>query len=174
MKDGLSRLLNSNSIEREIEEELRLHLDLLTEKYIARGISRAEAEGFAARRFGNVDQIRDQCLEISMRNSPPVRALKFLLVLVFLIGIFVRIVGTEYHVTRMGTVLIMIGLLGRLLLYVRGLNPSRFFSKPDASSRLILSEHGHVTVAAYDQNGQTPLERLISDKQNRKSQSSRA
>jgi hypothetical protein len=164
MKDGLSRFLNSNSIEREIEEELRFHLDLLTEKYIARGISRAEAEGFAARRLGNVDQIRDQCLEISMRNTPQVRALKFLLVLVFLIGIFVRIMGTEYHVTRMGTVLMMIGLLGRLFLYVRGLNPSRFFSKPDASSRLILSEHGHTTVAAYDQSGQTPLERLISDK----------
>ena len=156
--------VNSNLIERQIEEELRFHLDLLTEKYIAHGISRAEAEGFAARRFGNVDQIRDQCLEISMRNSPQVRALKSLLVLVFLFGIFVRIVGTEYHVTRIGTVLMTIGLLGRLLLYVRGLNPSRFFSKPDASSRLILSEHGHMTVAAYDQSGHTPLERLLSDK----------
>lgn len=164
MKDWPPRLINSTSVEREVEEELRFHLDLLTEKYIARGISRAEAEGFAASRFGNVDQIRDQCLEISMRNSPQARALKSLLVLVFLIGIFVRIMGTEYHVTRMGTVLMMVGLLGRLLLYVRGLNPSRFFSKPDASSRLILSEHGQISVAAYDQSGRTPLERLISDK----------
>jgi len=164
MKDWLSKLLNSNSTESEVDEELRLHLDLLTDKYIERGISRAEAEGFAARRFGNVDQIRDQCLEISMRNSLQARALKSLLVLVFLIGIFVRIMGTEYHVTRMGTVLITLGLLGRLLLYVRGLNPSRFFSKPDASSRLILSEHGQRPVAAYDQSGHTPLERLISDK----------
>ena len=164
MKDWLSRLLNSNSIEREVEEELRFHLDLLTEKYIARGISRDEAEGFAARRFGNVDQITDQCLEISMRKSPQARALKSLLFLVFLIGVSVRIMGTEYHVTRMGTVLMTLGLLGRLLLYVRGLSPSRFFPKPDASSRLILSEHGQMSVAAYDQNGHTPLERLISDK----------
>ena len=60
MKDWLSRLLNSNSIEREVEEELRLKLDLLTEKYVARGISRAEAEGLAARRFGTVHRIPDQ------------------------------------------------------------------------------------------------------------------
>ena len=164
MKHWLSRLLNSKSIEREVEEELHFHLDLLTEKYIAHGISRGQAEGFAARRFGNVDQIRDQCLEISMRNSPQVRALKSLLILVFLIGIFVRIMGTEYHVTRMGTILMTLGLLGRLLLYVRGLSPSRFLSKPDASSRLVLSEHSQMSVAAYDQNGHTPLERLISDK----------
>ncbi len=163
MKDWLSRLVNSTSVEREVEEELRCHLDLLTEKYIACGISRAEAEGFAARRFGNVEQIRNQCLEISMRNSPQVRALKSLLVLVFLIGIFVRILATEYHVTRMGTLLMALGLLGRLLLYVRGLNPSRFFPKPDATSQLNLSERSQV-VAGFDQSGRTPLERLISDK----------
>ena len=164
MKDSPSRLLNSNSIEREVEEELRFHLDLLTEKYIAHGISRAQAEGFAARRFGNVDRIRDECLEISMRNSPQVRALKSLLVLVFLLGIFVRIMGTDYHVTRIGTVLMAVGVLGRLLLYVRGLKPSRFFPKPDALSRLILSEQSQTSVAGYDQSGHTPVERLISDK----------
>ena len=164
MKDWLSKLINSNSVELEVEEELRFHLDLLTEKYIASGVSPAQAEGFASTRFGNVGQIRDQCLDISMRNSPQIRALKSLLVLVFMIGILVRIIATEYHVTRMGTVLIMLGLLGRLLLYVRGLSPSRFLSKPDASSRLVLSEHGQMSVAAYDLNGHTPLERLISDK----------
>lgn len=164
LPDWLSRLINSKSIESEVEEELRFHLELLTEKYVARGVSRADAEAFAARRFGNVDQIRDQCLEISMRNSPQARALKSLLALVFLIGIFVRIMGTEYHVARIGTILMTLGLLGRLLLYVRGLNPSRFVSKPDASSRLVLSERRQITVAAYDQSGHTPLERLISDK----------
>jgi hypothetical protein len=164
MKDWLSRLINSNSIEREVEEELQFHLDLLTEKYIAAGISPAQAEGFASTRFGNVDQIRDQCLEISIRNSPQVRALKSLLFLVFVSGILVRVMNTEYHVTRVGTVLIMLGLLGRLLLYVRGLSQSRFLSKPDVSSRLVLSERGQVSVAAYDQNGHTPLERLISGK----------
>ena len=164
MKDWLSRLINSNSIEDEVEEELHFHLDLLTEKYIAHGISRGQAENFAARRFGNVHQIKDQCLEISMRNSPQARALKSLLVLVFVIGIFVRIMATEYHVTRMGTILMTVGLLGRLLLYVRTLKPSRFFPKPDASSRLILSEPAQMSVAAYDQGGRTPVERLISDK----------
>ena len=163
MKDWLSRLINPTSVEREVDEELRFHLDQLTEKCIARGISRAEAEAFAASRFGNVDQIKDQCLEISMRNSPQVRAMKFLLVLIFLIGIFVRIMGTEYHVTRMGTVLMMLGLLGRLLLYVRGLNPSRFLSEADDSSPLKLND-SQMSFTAYDQRMRTPVERVISCK----------
>lgn len=161
---GIFRRLDSQQTRREIDEELGLHLDLLTAELCRQDMPWAEARALAEVRFGNIDQIRNQCVEISMRNSLQARALKSLLVLVFLGGIFIRITGTEYHVTRIGTLLMALGLLGHLLLYVRGLNPSRFFSKPDASSRLILREHGQMSVAAYDQSGHTPVERLISDK----------
>jgi hypothetical protein len=147
----------------EIEEELRLHLDLLTDELRRQDIPWDEARTRAEAQFGNVETVRDQCVEISMRNSPQARALKSFLILVFLTGLLVRVLGMDYHVTRMGTLLITLGLLGRLFLYVRGLNRSRFFSKPDASSQLNLSERGQV-VAGFDQSGRTPLERLISEK----------
>ena len=114
-------------------------------------------------RFGNIEQIRNQCLEISMRNRRGTRALKSFLILVFLTGVLVRVLGTEYHVTRMGTVLIALGLLGRLLLYVRSLNPSSFLAKDYDSSPLKLND-SQMSFAPYDQRMRTPVERVISYK----------
>ena len=166
MKTALARLFHRfdrEVIEREIEEELRFHLELLTEHHLQQNMSLPEAKGAALRRFGDVDQIKDQCVKISSFNHPLIRALKFFLVLVFFVGIFVHSVGAEVAVTRMGDVLIMIAVLGRLFCYVRGLNPSRFMSKHEPSSPLMLNEGGSSSFTAYDHSGRTPLERVISD-----------
>src|SRR6266852_3891379 len=124
----------------------------------------AHAKDAALKRFGNVDQIRDQCIEISRRNHPALRVLKSLLVLIVLTGVLVRILGTEFHVTRLGDLLIAVGILGRLLVYVRGLNPSSFLSRPETSSPLMLYENCRQSIVAYDQSMRTPVERIISDK----------
>jgi hypothetical protein len=156
---------NSQSAKREIDEELRLHLELLTAAFQQQGnMSSAEAKDAALSRFGNVEQIRDQCVEISRRNHPAIRALKSLLTLTFLLGVLVRVFSTEYHVTHVGGTLIAVGALGRLLVYVRGLNPSIFLSKPETSSPLMLNDNGQVSIAPYDQRKRTPVERVISDK----------
>ncbi len=150
-------------IERQIEEELSFHLELLTEQHLQQDISLAEAKDAALKRFGNVEQIKDQCVKISRRNRPFIRVLKYLLFLLFLAGILVRVSGAELNVTRIGSTLILIAILGRLFLYVRGLNPSRFTSKQEHSSPLMLNETGLTSFTAYDQRRRTPLERVISD-----------
>lgn len=160
---ALNGLLQSQQDRREIDDELRFHLDLLTDELCRQDIPRDEARERAEAQFGNVEQIRNQCLEISMRNSPQTRALKSFLIIVFLTGVLVRVLGTEYHVTRMGTVLIALGLLGRLLLYVRGLNPSSFLSEDNDSSPLKLND-SQMSFTSYDQRMRTPVERVISYK----------
>jgi hypothetical protein len=150
-------------IERQIEDELRLHLELLTEHNLERDMPLTEARDAALRRFGNVEQIKEQCVEISRNNRPLIRALKFLLILVFLAGVLVRIFSPELHFTRIGDVLISVAVLGRLFFYVRSLNPSQFSSEPVASSPLRLNETGLTPFNAYDQRRRTPLERVISD-----------
>jgi len=160
---GLFQRLDSQQTRREIDDELNLHLDLLTDELCRHDMHWDEARAMANARFGNAEHIRNQCVEIKMRNSPQARALKSFLILVFLAGVLLRVLGIEYHVSRIGDILIVVGLLGRLLLYVRGLSRARFFTEPDASSQLILSERGQV-VAGFDQNGRTPVERLISEK----------
>jgi hypothetical protein len=150
-------------IERDIEDELRFHLDLLTKHHLGQNMPLPEARDAALKRFGNVEQIKEQCTEISRNNRPLIRALKFLLILVFLAGVCVRIFSPELHLTRMGDVLIYVGILGRLFFYVRGLSPSRFTSQPANSSPLMLKETVATPFNAYDQSKRTPLERVISD-----------
>jgi len=160
----LFKRFDNEQIKGEVEEELRFHLELLTEALQQHDMSLAEAKDAALKRFGNVEQIKDQCVEISRRNHPSIRALKSFLILVFLVGVLVRVFSTEFHVTRVGDVLIAVGILGRLWVYVRGLNPSSFLSKPETSSPLMLNENGQASITAYDQRKRTPVERVISDK----------
>jgi hypothetical protein len=161
---GLFQSFDRQQASREIEDELRLHLDLLTDEICRRDLPRVEARTRAEAQFGNFEQIRDQCVKISTRNNPLTRALKSVLILVFLIGILVKVLSTEYHVTRTGVMLMTLGLLGRLFLYVRGLTPSTFLSRSEISSPLMLIDKSQTSIAAYDRKKRTPVERVIFDK----------
>jgi hypothetical protein len=161
---GLFKRFDSQQMKREIEEELLLHLELLTEEQFRPDVSLEVARATALKRFGNVEQIKDQCVEISTRSNPLLRALKSFLILVFLAGVLVRVLSTEFHVLHVGDILIAVGVLGRLLVYVRGLNPSSFLSSHETLSPLILNEKPLTSFAVYDQRKRTPVERIISDK----------
>ncbi len=153
----------SEQIKGEVEEELRFHLELLTEALLQQDMSPEEANAAALERFGNVEQIKDQCVEISRRSNPLLRALKSFLILVFLAGVLVRVFSTEFHVLHVGDILMAVGVLGRLLVYVRGLNPSSFLSSHETLSPLILNENPQTSFAVYDQRKRTRVERVISD-----------
>ena len=147
----------------EVDEELQFHLDLLTEELCRQNMPRDEAQTAALKRFGNLEQIRDECVRISRRNHPAVSALKWFFGFVFVVGVLVRVFSPEYHLTRMGDVLMAVGVLSRLLLYLRVMNPSRYFSKPDDSSLIKLNDVP-MSLATYDRKRRTPVERLISYK----------
>ena len=157
MKDLTRRFFNrigSEAIEREVDEELRFHLDQLTAQNLQHANTLEEARASALRRFGDVEQIKDECVEISKRNRPLTRALKVFFVLIFLAGILVRIVGTELHVDRVGQMLIAIGAMGRLFMYVRGLKPAGFRPKPEPPLMLngaaTKSHHFPTPVSLFD------------------------
>jgi hypothetical protein len=149
-------------IEHQIEEELRFHLELLTEHHLQQDMSLSDAKDAALKRFGNVEQIKDQCVDISSSNRPLTRVLKSFLILVFLVGVLVRVFSTELGFRHLGDILIVLAVSGRLFFYVRALNPSRFTSKDESSSPLMLND-GLASFATYDQRKRTPLERVISD-----------
>ncbi len=154
---------DSDYTRREIDEELRFHLELLTEENLRLEMSLDQAHEAALKRFGNIDQIKTECAEISRRSNPLLRALKAFMILVFLVGILVRVFSFEFHLTRVGDILMAVGALGRLLLYVRGLNPSNYLSKPETLSLLPLNDKSPA-ITAYDQRERTPVERVIFDK----------
>ena len=116
-------------IELEVEEELRFHVEMLRREHIRQGMSPEEAKGATLKRFGDVEQIKYQCVQISRRSHPFMRALKSFLILVSIAGVSVRVLSADISVGRIGEVLIAVAVLSRLLLYVRGLSPSNFLSK---------------------------------------------
>ena len=91
VKERLFKPLNRAKIGREIEEELSLHLELLTQEHLRLDLPLGEARAAALKRFGDVKQIKDECVEISRRRHPLILVLKSFLILVFLAGVLLRV-----------------------------------------------------------------------------------
>ena len=157
----LFRRLDSRRTHLEVEEELKFHLDLLTDELYQQNMSWEQAQATALGRFGDFNQIRNECVRIARRHHPLVSALKWFFGFVFVTGVLVRIFGSEFHVVRVGNILIAVGVLSRLLLYLRVMTP--FVSKPDESVLIKLTDVP-LSLAAYDQEKRTPVERVISYK----------
>ncbi|HEU0138236.1 MAG TPA: ABC transporter permease [Bryobacteraceae bacterium] len=66
----LRSLLRRSQVERELNEELRFHVDNQIDEYIARGLTPEEARYAALRAFGGVEQRKEEC-----RDMRQVRAL---------------------------------------------------------------------------------------------------
>jgi hypothetical protein len=160
----LFKPIDNEAIEREVDEELRFHLDLLTEDNLLKDMSLPEARDAALDRFGNLERIKDKCVEISKNSTPLIRALKFLMIGVFFAGVLIRVLSNQVQVTHVGDILILVAVLSRLLLYVRGWHPSGFRSTTQSSSPLRLIERAQPSVRTYERNGLTPVERVIADK----------
>jgi hypothetical protein len=161
---NLLKRFDSEQTKREIDEELSFHLEMLTQENLQERMSLAEAKDAALKQFGDVERIKDQCAEISLRRSPLLRALKSLTILIFLFGVLLRVFSPEFHLTRVGDILMAVGFLTRLLLYVRGLKPSSFPAKHETASPLRLIDKSQTAITAYDQRKRTPIERVIFDK----------
>ena len=131
MKTALRNLLarlNHKKTAFDVEEELQFHIEMLEQNYAQQGMSDAHARAAALRRFGNFERIKKQCVNISLRNTLLRRVLKASSILLALTGLVIRVSSTDYKVARMGTVIIMVAISGRLLLYVRGLSPWTYLS----------------------------------------------
>ena len=57
-------LLRSGRLDRDMDEELRFHLERLIEDNIKAGMSSEEARYAAMRAFGGVEQIREECRDM--------------------------------------------------------------------------------------------------------------
>ena len=118
----------------DVEEELQFHIEMLERKYTQQGMPVAEARAAALRRFGNLETVKRQCVTIRKRSSSLQRVLKISLIFIALAGLAIHMLSSDYKVGRIGSVLIMIAIAGRLLLYVRGLTLStRNSEKPECS-----------------------------------------
>jgi hypothetical protein len=133
MKIPLRYLLNRKKTACEVEEELQFHIEMLERKYAQQGMPGAHAKAAASKRFGNLERITKQCLDIRRRNSVLRRVLNTASILIALTGLAIHNLSSDYKVARIGTMFITIALSGRLLVYVRGLSPLTFLPETKTS-----------------------------------------
>src|SRR3712207_9440021 len=62
--DRLRALRDGDAVHREIDEEMRFHLDMRTEENVRRGMSPEEARREAERRFGRLTRIKEMGYEV--------------------------------------------------------------------------------------------------------------
>jgi len=59
----LRAIFRGNTVESELDHELRFHLERQVETYVKSGMSREEALRQARLRFGGLDQVKEECRE---------------------------------------------------------------------------------------------------------------
>ncbi len=62
--DRLRALRDGDAVHREIDEEVRFHIDMRTEEYVRKGMSPEEARREAERRFGRLSRIKEMGYEV--------------------------------------------------------------------------------------------------------------
>jgi hypothetical protein len=142
----------------EVEAELRFHLDMQTRDYENEGLANTEAMAKAELRFGDFNQIKNQCVEIATRSSAAAGIMKFVFGFSFLVGVFLRSLALQKNVTHVGDVLMMIGVSGGLLLMAKQMRARNSVSQTEPL-RLGLQPEKQFTPVAFDENGRTPFER---------------
>jgi hypothetical protein len=165
VKKSLRRLrsyFDRNSLRREVEAELQFHIEMQARDYEREGLSVDESLTRAELRFGNIAQVKEQCVQIGSQNSAGTWAMKTLFTLAFLLGVLIRISSAEYHLTRVGDVLIMIAIFGGLLLMGKRIRVGDFMPAPEPI-RLGLRRGPHSVPRAFDEKGRTPFERVQAD-----------
>lgn len=66
---AIRSLIRGRAIPHEIDRELEAHLDEETEELVRAGWARRDARDEAARRFGDLEKIRGECLQLSMARQ---------------------------------------------------------------------------------------------------------
>ena len=145
------------TIETEVDEELTFHIDMQTRDYESQGISREQSRTMAESRFGNVGQIKKECLRIGSGNTFLIWILDAVFMMSLVTGLLLRLIGLEMHVNRVGDVMMMIGGLGILLVYAKQCGANVF----NSTSRKPLGLN--TPPVGFDEKGRTPFDRVRED-----------
>lgn len=160
MKDLFDIVRRSkHSIADEVDEEFGFHLDMRAREYERRGVSSGKSRAMAEARFGDVEKIRTECIQISSRKSVLIWLLNSVFLLSFVVGFFLRMLVPEMHVHQVGNVMMIIGGLGILLVYVKQAG-TRVLNANSKPFRLGLDNTPPV---GFDEQGRTPFDRVRSD-----------
>jgi hypothetical protein len=166
----------SEAMEREVEDELRFHIEMRTRDNVEAGMSPEEAAADAMRRFGDFDHIRAICGEIRKeRLTSVMKVIRGITWVMIGCGLTLKLTSNVGTIRDVGFFLIVIALLWRLLVHLRQTQPSQQHIKAAEQAPLSIThtigdlstgsqaEQSVNPVRAYDKDGRTPVQRMLSD-----------
>jgi hypothetical protein len=159
VKNFFKQIRSKRTVAKDVDEELRFHLEMQAGDFESRGLSPEQSEAMAKVRFGDVEKVRNECIQISARRSVLIWVLNSVFLLSLIIGFFLRLIVPEMHINRVGEVMMMIGGLGILLVYAKQAGAQMLTSDGEAT-RLGLDNGPPV---GFDEKGRTPFDRVRSD-----------
>ena len=157
MRNLLNLFKRKRTIEDEVDEELRFHIDMQTNDYAIRGLSRDESQVMAEKRFGDVKKIRNECVRISSGKTVLLWILNSVFLFSLFVGLVIRVLAPELHIRRVGDVMMMIGGLGVLFVYAKQAGAMVF--KSDAKP-FKLGLHKPTVPVSFDEKGRSPFDRV--------------
>ena len=141
---------------REVETELRFHIEMRTRANVEQGMRPDDAQRAALQSFGDFEQVRNNCCEI--RRSLPFDSTPLKMGLHITIAVLAGLaalwaVNVPHHnFTGVMRQLIAIAVLTYLFIVVRRANKGLTSHMSDAAS---------AKITAYDEQGRTPVERVF-------------
>ena len=165
---------------REVETELRCHIEMRTRANIEQGMRPDDAQRAALQSFGDFEQVRNNCCEI--RRSLPFDSMPLRMGLHITIAVLAGLaalwaVNVPHHnLTGVMRQLIAIAVLTYLFMVVRRARSKRRSDSEHVNGVLVassepfranksltgdMSDAASAKITAYDEQGRTPVERVF-------------
>jgi hypothetical protein len=165
-----------DDIAREVEAELRFHIEMRTRSNIEAGMDPDEARLAARKSFGDFDQVKTQCCEISRSlpvNSTVLKMGVYLVLAVLAGGTALVTVNLPHHnLSGVLWQLVAIAVLARAFIVGRRSISTRQFAsgifktkrERFHNDKVLSTDVGQkyrVGIAAHDEQGHSPVERMF-------------
>lgn len=150
---------------REVETELRFHIEMRTRANVEQGMRPDDAQRAALQSFGDFEQVRNNCCEI--RRSLPFDSTPLRMGLHITIAVLAGLaalwaVNVPHHsFTGVMRQLIAIAILTYLFIVVRRARSKLRSDNANKSLTSGMSDAASAKITAYDEQGRTPVERVF-------------
>ena len=165
---------------REVETELRFHIEMRTRANIENGMTPDEGRHAAVQSFGDFERVKNNCCEI--RRSLPFDSTPLKMGLHIAIATLAGFAAlwavnvSHHNFTGVVRQLIAIAVLTYLFIVVRGVSSKRRYESEHVSGVLAvpsetfranqsvtsdMSDASSAKITAYDEKGRTPIERVF-------------
>jgi hypothetical protein len=153
-----------DAIAREVEAELRFHIEMRARANIERGMKPDEARFAALQSFGDFDSVKVRCCEISRSlpfDSSTLKMGMYLAIAAIAGGAALWAVNIPHHsFTGVLWQLVAIAVLARAFIVGRRSISTERAYRNKTLSRDVREERS-VSIASHDEQGRTPVERMF-------------